>query len=158
MALVLTGGRGTRLRPLTLSTPKPLLPLANKPFLRYQLDVLSGHVDEVILCAADPRPFSRELGARASGLKLRYVGEPRPLGTGGAIKNAAAALAGEKRFLVLNGDVLHNLDVAAFLRAHRKSGARATIALTRVADPSMYGLVETVNGGRIARFIEKPSP
>lgn len=156
-ALVLIGGRGTRLRPLTLSTPKPLLPLANKPFLRYQLEVLRGHVDEVILCAADPAPFSRELGARASGLKLRYLSERQPLGTGGAVRNAAAALTREREFLVLNGDVLNNLDVRAFVRAHREAKAVATISLTRVADPSMYGLVETAKGGRIARFIEKPS-
>lgn len=157
-AVLLIGGRGTRLRPLTLSTPKPLLPLANKPFLRYQLRVLARHVDEVLLCAADPAPFRRELGARAEGVRLRYLGEDRPLGTGGAVKNAAAALAGERRFLVLNGDVLHNLDVAAFLAEHRRARALATIALTRVADPSAYGVVETGRGGRIERFIEKPSP
>jgi mannose-1-phosphate guanylyltransferase len=156
-AVVLIGGRGTRLRPLTVSTPKPLLPVVNKPFLRYQLEVLRGHVDEVVLCAADPRPFSRELGARACGIKLRYLTEERPLGTGGAVKNAAAALTRESQFLVLNGDVLNHLDVTAFVKAHRKAGAAATIALTRVADPTLYGLVETDAAGRIARFLEKPS-
>jgi mannose-1-phosphate guanylyltransferase len=157
-ALVLIGGRGTRLRPLTLSTPKPLLPLANKPFLRYQLEVLRGHVDEVILCAADPKPFKDELGSSVGGVKLRYLSETQPLGTGGAVRNAAAELSREREFLVLNGDVLNNLAVRAFLKAHRDARALATISLTRVADPSMYGLVETAKGGRIARFIEKPSP
>lgn len=155
-ALVLIGGRGTRLRPLTLDTPKPLLPVVNKAFLRYQLEVLAGHVDEVVLCAADPEPFRRALGARAQGLRLRYLSEDSPLGTGGAVRNAARALEGEDAFLVLNGDVLNNLDVGAFVRAHKKSRAAATLALTRVADPTMYGLV-LAREGRVQRFIEKPS-
>ena len=157
-AVLLTGGRGTRLRPLTLDTPKPLMPVVNRPFLRYQLEVLRGHVDEVIVCAADPGPFARALRARAAGLRLRYLSEDQPLGTGGAVRNAAPLLARESEALVLNGDVLNNLDVAGFLRAHRKARARATIALTRVPDPTLYGLVETAAGGRIARFVEKPSP
>lgn len=157
-AVILIGGRGTRLRPLTLGTPKPLLPVVNKPFLRYQLDVLKGHVDEVLLCAADPAPFVKVLGSRCDGLKLRYLSESKPLGTGGAVRNAGALLAKESDFLVLNGDVLHNLDIPNFVKAHRRSRARATISLTRVFDPSAYGLVETTRDGRIARFIEKPSP
>ena len=156
-ALVLIGGRGTRLRPLTLSTPKPLLPLANKPFLRYQLDVLRGHVDEVLLCAADPAPFRRALGERSAGLKLRYLSETRPLGTAGAVKNAAPLLGREAAFLVFNGDVLNNLDITALLKAHRRSGALATVALTRVPDPTLYGLVRVSSAGRVKQFVEKPS-
>ncbi len=156
-AVILIGGKGTRLRPLTLETAKPLLPVVNRPFLRYQLDVLRGHVDDVILCAADPRPFRRALGARIDGMRLTYLSEDRPLGTGGAVKNAERALAGEKEFLVLNGDVLNNIDVTALVRAHRKGGRPATIALTRVADPTMYGLVRVGKSGAVSEFVEKPS-
>lgn len=156
-AVILIGGKGTRLRPLTLETAKPLLPVVNKPFLRYQLEVLSGHVGEVILCAADPRPFKRSLGARASGIKLTYLSEGRPLGTGGAVKNAEKALAGQREFLVFNGDVLNHIDVPALLRAHRKGRKLATIALTRVPDPTTYGLVRAGRGGAVSQFVEKPS-
>ncbi|MDE2040078.1 MAG: NDP-sugar synthase [Elusimicrobia bacterium] len=156
-AVLLIGGRGTRLRPFTLQTPKPLLPLVNKPFLSYQFEVLRGHVDEVLLCAADPAPFRRALGARACGLKLTYLCEERPLGTGGAVKNAEGRLAGQACFLVLNGDVLNRLDVRALVATHRKARARVTIALTRVADPTMYGLVRAGRDGTIREFIEKPS-
>lgn len=157
-AVVLIGGRGTRLRPLTLETPKPLLPVVNTPFLAYQLEVLRGHVDEVLLCAADPGPFRRALGKRSSGMKLTYLSEDKPLGTGGAVRNAEPHLGGDSEFIVLNGDVLNNLNVSAFLAAHRKARARATIALTRVADPSMYGLVRLGREGVIKEFVEKPSP
>ncbi len=157
-ALVLTGGRGTRLRPLTLRTPKPLLPVVNRPFLRYQLDVLEKHVEEAVLCAADPAPFRKALGERVGRLRLRYVAEERPLGTGGAVKNAQRLLEGQPRFLVLNGDVLNGLDVAAFVKAHRRSGARGTIAVTRVPDPTLYGLVRAGRDGSIREFVEKPSP
>jgi len=157
-ALILTGGRGTRLRPLTLRTPKPLLPVVNRPFLRYQLDVLAGHVDEAVLCAADPRPFQKALGARVGRLRLRYLSEDRPLGTGGAVKNAAGALGSDARFLVLNGDVLNAFDIDTFVKAHRRSGARVTIALTRVPDPTLYGLVRLGRDGAVREFVEKPSP
>jgi len=158
IALILIGGKGTRLRPFTCDFPKPLLPLVNRPFLEHQFDVLKRHgVRDVVLCTAyQPAPFHRTLGnGRRLGLRLRYVHERRPLGTGGAVKNAQPRL--QDTALVLNGDVLHSLDVAAFLRFHRRNRADISIALTRVKDPTLYGLVETDPSGRIRKFLEKPS-
>lgn len=158
VALILIGGAGTRLRPFTCDYPKPLLPVLNRPFLEYQFDVLKRHgVRDIVLCTAyKPGLFHRMLGdGRGRGLRLRYVHERRPLGTGGAVKNAQAHLKGTT--LVLNGDILHTLDVSAFLRFHRRVRADLSIALTRVKDPTLYGLVETDPSGRVRRFLEKPS-
>ena len=158
VALILIGGAGTRLRPFTCDFPKPLLPVVNRPFLEYQFDVLKRHgVRDIVLCTAyKPGLFHRMLGdGRGRGLRLRYVHERRPLGTGGAVKNAQTHLKGT--VLVLNGDVLHSLDVSAFLRCHRRNRADLSIALTRVKDPTLYGLVETDPAGRVRRFLEKPS-
>ncbi len=158
VALILIGGAGTRLRPFTCDFPKPLLPVLNRPFLEYQFDVLKRHgVRDVVLCTAyKPGVFHRMLGdGRSRGLRLSYVHETRPLGTGGAVKNAQAHLKGTT--LVLNGDILHTLDISAFLRFHRRSRADLSIALTRVKDPTLYGLVETEPSGRVRRFLEKPS-
>lgn len=157
-ALILIGGKGTRLRPFTCSTPKPLLPVLNVPFLHYQLRALKRHgIREAVLCVSHQAgEFLRALGGgRGLGLRLRYAREASPLGTGGAVRNAAAAAGGT--VLVLNGDLLHDLDVPAFLGAHRRSRADASIALTRVKDPTQYGLVETDPSGRVRRFLEKPS-
>jgi mannose-1-phosphate guanylyltransferase len=158
VALILIGGAGTRLRPFTCDFPKPLLPVLNRPFLEYQFDVLKRHgVRDIVLCTAyKPGLFHRMLGdGRSRGLRLRWVHENRPLGTGGAVKNAQAHLKGTT--LVLNGDILHTLDVSAFLRFHRRTRADLSIALTRVKDPTLYGLVETDPSGRVRRFLEKPS-
>jgi mannose-1-phosphate guanylyltransferase len=158
VALILIGGAGTRLRPFTCDFPKPLLPVLNRPFLEYQFDVLKRHgVRDIVLCTAyKPGLFHRMLGdGRSRGLRLRWVHEPRPLGTGGAVKNAQSCLKGTT--LVLNGDILHTLDVSAFLRFHRRNRADLSIALTRVKDPTLYGLVETDPSGRVRRFLEKPS-
>ena len=158
IALILIGGAGTRLRPFTCDFPKPLLPVVNRPFLEYQFDILKRHgIRDVVLCTAyKPAGFHRVLGnGRRLGLRLRYVHETRPLGTGGAVKNASAHLASS--ILVLNGDVLHALDVTGFLKFHRAKRAELSIALTRVKDPTLYGLVETDPSGRIRKFIEKPS-
>ncbi|HAM35394.1 MAG TPA: nucleotidyl transferase [Elusimicrobia bacterium] len=158
IALILIGGVGSRLRPFTCDFPKPLLPVVNRPFLEYQFDVLKSHgVREVLLCTAyKPDIFHRMLGdGRRLGMRLRYIHETRPLGTGGAVKNAQKYL--RSTVLILNGDVLHTLDVSAFLRFHRAKRAEASIALTRVKDPTLYGLVETDEGGRIRKFLEKPS-
>ena len=156
-AVVLAGGEGTRLRPLTYTTPKPLLPIANRPFLEHQLAWLAGHgIDEVVLSLGyRPDAFDgRFPGGTFAGIGLRYAVEPEPLGTAGAIRFAADDLS--ERLLVCNGDVLTDLDVSALLRFHEDRGAEATIALTRVEDPSAFGVVPTDDDGRVLGFIEKP--
>ena len=157
-ALILIGGFGTRLRPFTLKTPKPLLPLVNRPILDYQLEAIrgTGIRDVVLSIAYHPEKFRQALGdGRRYGLRFHFVGERTPLGTGGALKNAEAHLSGPT--LVLNGDILTSLDLKALVRAHKENSAEVTIALTRVKDPTVYGLVETDESGRIRRFLEKPS-
>jgi len=149
---------GTRLRPFTVETPKPLLPVLNRPFLEYQFQVLSRHgVREVVLCTSyRSETFRRAFGTgRRLGLKLTYVRERIPLGTGGAVKNAEPFLNGTT--LVLNGDVLNAFDLGAFLKFHRSRRAEISIALTRVKDPTRYGLVLTDEKGMVRRFLEKPS-
>jgi mannose-1-phosphate guanylyltransferase len=158
-AAILIGGQGTRLRPFTVNSPKPLLPVLNRPFLEYQFRVLRSHgVREVVLCTSyRAEDFSRAFGTgRRLGLKLRYVRETIPLGTGGALKNAEKHLAGHTS-LILNGDVLNALDIRAFLRFHKARRAEISIALTRVKDPTQYGLVLTDEKGYVRRFLEKPS-
>lgn len=157
-AVILIGGMGTRLRPFTLATPKPLLPVLNRPFLEYQFMVLRRHgIKEVVLCTSyHASAFRRAFGTgRRLGLELFYVRERLPLGTGGALKNAETLLSGTT--LVLNGDVLNALDLSAFLRFHRARRAEISIALTRVKDPTRYGLVLTDEKGIVRRFLEKPS-
>jgi mannose-1-phosphate guanylyltransferase len=157
-AVILIGGRGTRLRPFTLDTPKPLLPVLNRPFLHYQFDVLKKHgVRHAILCTSyKPNVFRELLGTgRSHGLKLEYVHEEQPLGTGGALRNALDKL--DDTTLVLNGDVLNKLDVSAFVAQHRRKAADVSLALTRVKDPTLYGVVETGPDGRVRKFVEKPS-
>ncbi len=149
---------GTRLRPFTLLTPKPLLPVLNRPFLEYQFRILKRYgIKEVILCTSyRAEVFRRALGGgRSQGLKITYVHETRPLNTGGAIKNAERHLKGTT--LILNGDVLNALDVAAFRKFHAARKAEISIALTRVKDPTLYGLVITDEKGYVRRFLEKPS-
>ncbi len=157
-ALILAGGEGTRLRPLTSSTPKPVISLVNKPFLTYMLRWLHIHgVDEAIIsCGYMAEKVRAVLGDRSCGLDLRYVDEDTPLGTAGAIKNAENYLG--QRFLALNGDVLTDMDLTALIGFHEKSDAVGTIALTPVADPSNYGLVKTGEEGDILEFLEKPKP
>lgn len=157
-ALILIGGQGTRLRPFTYNTPKPLLPVVNRPFLHYQFEALRRHgIKEVVLCTAyQPQAFHKSFGnGRSLGLDISYVHEKHPLGTGGAIRNADGKI--DDTVLILNGDILNAFDFTAFLRSHRKSKASVSIALTRVKDPTLYGLVETDESGRIKRFLEKPS-
>jgi NDP-sugar pyrophosphorylase family protein len=158
-AAILIGGQGTRLRPFTLESPKPLLPVLNRPFLEYQFRVLRAHgVRDVALCTSyRASDFRRAFGdGRRLGLNLRYVRETIPLGTGGAVKNAEALLGGGTA-LILNGDVLNAFDLRAFLRFHRARRAEISIALTRVKDPTAFGLVLTDDKGYVRRFIEKPS-
>jgi mannose-1-phosphate guanylyltransferase len=158
-AAILIGGQGTRLRPFTLESPKPLLPVLNRPFLEYQFRVLRDHgVREAVLCTSyRAEDFRRAFGTgRRLGLKLSYVRETIPLGTGGALKNAEKHLTGGT-FLVLNGDVLNAFDIRAFLRFHRAQRAEISIGLSRVKDPTLYGLVLADAKGYVRRFLEKPS-
>ena len=157
-AILLAGGKGTRLRPLTVHTPKPIVPIFNRPFLYYQLDLLRQvpEIDEAILSLNyQPRRIEEIFGAgEGLGLRLRYVVEPMPLGTGGAIRYAGDQLT--ESVVVFNGDVLTQVDLGAVLRLHRERKAKATIVLTPVENPRAYGLVETDGDGNIKRFLEKP--
>ncbi len=158
-ALILVGGEGTRLRPLTTTVPKPVVPLVDRPFVAFMLDWLHVHgVDDVIMsCGFLASGVRNVLGdGSAYGVRLRYVEEPRPLGTGGALKFAESLL--DERFLMLNGDVLSDLDISAQLALHEQRGAQATLALTPVEDPSAYGLVRTLADGEVTGFVEKPAP
>jgi mannose-1-phosphate guanylyltransferase len=158
-ALILAGGEGTRLRPLTSTVPKPVVPLVDRPLITFMLDWLRGHgVDDVVMsCGHLASGVRNVLGdGSAYGIRLRYVEEPRPLGTGGALKYAETLL--DERFFMLNGDVLTDLDLSAQLALHEERGAVATLALTPVEDPSSYGLVRTDGDGAVTEFVEKPAP
>jgi NDP-sugar pyrophosphorylase family protein len=160
-AILLAGGRGTRLRPLTLHTPKPIVPIFDRPFLQYQIDLLRQvpEIDEIVLSLNyQPRRIEEVFGDGSDlGISLQYVVEPEPLGTGGAIRFAAGATRGEP-IVVFNGDVFTAVDLPAVLARHRDRQARATIVLTPVDNPSAYGLVETDAQQNVLRFLEKPSP
>jgi NDP-sugar pyrophosphorylase family protein len=157
-AILLAGGRGTRLRPLTVHTPKPIVPIFNRPFLYYQLDLLKQvpEIDEVILSLNyQPRRIEEIFGEGDDlGVKLRYVVEPIPLGTAGAVRYAGDSLT--ESVVVFNGDVLTDVDLAAVLALHRSRKAKATIVLAPVENPRAYGLVETDAAGNVRRFLEKP--
>src|SRR5215212_1873188 len=157
-AILLAGGKGTRLRPLTVHTSKPIVPILNRPFLYYQIDLLRQvpEIDEVILSLNYQPRRIEEIFADGEGLgmRVRYVVEPMPLGTGGAIRYAGDSLTDS--VVVFNGDVLTGVDLAAVLRLHRERKAKATIVLTPVENPRAYGLVETDAQGNILRFLEKP--
>jgi len=158
-AVVLVGGEGTRLRPLTYTIPKPLLPIANQPFIERQLTWLASHgVDEVVLALGYlPDAFEAHFpDGRFGDLVLRYAVEPYRLGTAGAIRFAADGI--DERFVVCNGDVLTTLDLSALVRAHDERGADATIHLAHVDDPSSFGVVPTGAHGAVLAFVEKPPP
>jgi mannose-1-phosphate guanylyltransferase len=157
-ALILAGGEGTRLRPLTSTVPKPVVPLVDRPFIAFMLEWLRGHgVDDVVIsCGFMAAGVHNVLGdGSAYGLRLRYVEEPEPLGTGGAVKFAESLL--DERFLMLNGDVLTDIDLTAQIEQHERTGARATLALVPVEDPSAYGLVRRNRDLSVSEFLEKPS-
>ena len=160
-AILLAGGKGTRLRPLTLHTPKPIVPIFDRPFLQYQIDLLRQvpEIDEIVLSLNyQPRRIEEVFGDGADlGLQLRYVVEPTPLGTGGGIKFAAGDHRGEP-IVVFNGDVLTAVDLPGVIALHRERKAQATIVLTPVENPSAYGLVETDPRGNVLGFVEKPAP
>ncbi len=156
---MLVGGFGTRLRPLTITTPKPMLPLVNVPFLEIELLHLKRYgIDEVVLSTGYmPDLFDEYFGDGSRlGMKLVHVTEDEPLGTCGAIKNVAGHL-GRDPVIVCNGDILTDLDVGALVEYHRSKGAVVTITLTPVEDPTAYGLVPLDENGRIKEFLEKPS-
>lgn len=158
-AIILVGGQGTRLRPLTVNTPKAMVPVLNKPFLEHVINHLSQHnVKDIILTQGHlSQPIESYFGDGSRfGVRLTYVIEESPLGTAGAVKNSQSHLT--ESFLVLNGDIFTNLDISAMIDFHRQQKAMATIALTPVEDPTRYGLVETDEDGRILRFMEKPRP
>lgn len=159
-AILLAGGKGTRLRPLTLHTPKPVVPIFDRAFLHYQIDLLKQvpDIDEVILSLNyQPRKIEEVFGdGTGTGVRLRYVVEPQPLGTGGAIRYAAQGVT--DTIVVFNGDVMTSVDVKAVVDLHRDRQAKATIVLTPVDNPTAYGLVETEADGRVRRFLEKPNP
>jgi NDP-sugar pyrophosphorylase family protein len=157
-AILLAGGKGTRLRPLTIHTPKPIVPIFDRPFLHYQLDLLKQvpEIDEVILSLNyQPRRIEELFGdGSETGLAIKYVVEPAPLGTAGAVRYAGESL--QDSVVVFNGDVLTEIDLKAVIALHRERKARATIVLTPVENPSAYGLVETDSRSNITRFLEKP--
>jgi mannose-1-phosphate guanylyltransferase len=156
-ALVLAGGQGTRLRPLTYTIPKPVMPLAGRPFLTFMLDWLRGHgVTETILSCGFMSEGVREvLGDVYGGMRLRYVIEEKPLGTAGPVRLALDEGVLEERLLVLNGDVLTDMDLTAELALHEATGARCTLALIEVDDTSSYGVVPTREDGTVEAFLEK---
>ncbi|MGI8942043.1 MAG: sugar phosphate nucleotidyltransferase [Actinomycetota bacterium] len=157
-ALILAGGFGTRLRPLTLTRPKHLLPIANIPHIELVFDLLQRHeVDEVVLLTSYLAEAFDTTVVRAGrrGLKVEVTHEEAPLGTAGALRNARA-LIGDDTFLALNGDVLTDVDLGAVVDFHAARGAEATLVLTPVPDPSAFGVVPTEPDGRVLGFIEKP--
>jgi NDP-sugar pyrophosphorylase family protein len=159
-AILLAGGKGTRLRPLTIHTPKPIVPIFDRPFLQFQLDLLKQvpEIDEVILSLNyQPRRIEEIFGDGGdTGLGLKYVVEPAPLGTAGAVRYAGESL--RESVVVFNGDVLTQVDLRAVIALHCERRAKATIVLTPVDNPRAYGLVETDANSNIRRFLEKPEP
>jgi len=156
-AVMLVGGQGTRLRPLTVNTPKPMLPTAGVPFITHQLaQAREAGVDHVILSTAyKPEVFSGHFGDGADlGIRLTYATEDTPMGTGGAIRFVAEHLTGGD-FLVFNGDVLSGLDIAALVASHRSAAADVTLYLTEVEDARAFGCVPTDAEGRVSDFLEK---
>jgi mannose-1-phosphate guanylyltransferase len=160
-AVILVGGLGTRLRPLTLSAPKPMLPTAGVPFLTHLVTrIRDAGVSHIVLGTSyRAEVFSSYFGdGSALGVELEYVVEDEPLGTGGAIGNVASHVHADT-VLIFNGDILFGVDLTALLECHRRTGAQVTLSLTRVADPRPFGVVPTDGEGRVSAFLEKdPDP
>lgn len=160
-AILLVGGKGTRLRPLTVNTPKPMVPAAGVPFLTHQLArARAAGVEHIVLATSYlAEVFEPHFGDGSSlGLSLEYVTEEEPLGTGGAIRNVASRLHSgpDDPVLIFNGDILTGLDIQALVATHSSSGADVSLHLTRVEDPRAFGLVPTDATGRVTAFLEKP--
>src|SRR6476469_5510745 len=157
-AVILVGGEGTRLRPLTSTVPKPVVPLVDRPFIAFMLEWLARHgVDDVVMsCGFLATAVRNVLGDGSQyGLRLRFVEEPEPRGTAGALKYAEDLL--DERFLMLNGDVLTDIDLTAQIAQHEATRAVVTLALVPVADPSAYGLVRLNEDNSVRGFVEKPA-
>jgi mannose-1-phosphate guanylyltransferase len=157
-AVILVGGEGTRLRPLTSTVPKPVVPLVDRPFIAFMIEWLRRHgIEDVIMsCGFLATSVRNVLGdGSAFGIRLRFVEEPDPRGTAGALKFAESML--DERFLMLNGDVLTDIDLTAQISQHERTGARATLALVPVEDPTAYGLVRLTPEHAVGEFVEKPS-
>ena len=160
-AVVLVGGFGTRLRPITYTTPKPLLPIAHVPMVeRLVRQLESGGVTHVVLALGfKPEPFYAAFpNDRCGGVAMSYAVESSPLDTAGAVGFAARHAGIDDTFVVANGDVMCDLDLAELVSFHRSRGGMGTISLTTVADPTQFGIVEIDERGKVERFIEKPSP
>jgi mannose-1-phosphate guanylyltransferase len=157
-AVILAGGEGTRLRPLTSTVPKPVVPLVDRPLISYELEWLKRHgIDDVIMSCGFLASGVRNVLGDGSGIgvRLRCVEEPEPLGTAGALKFAESML--DERFLVLNGDVLTDIDLDAEIAQHERTAAKATLALVAMPDPTNYGLVRIDHEQMVREFVEKPS-
>lgn len=157
--LILAGGKGTRLRPLTVFTPKPVVPVVNKPFLLYQIEIMrrAGVTDITLSLSYQPDKIESVLNETSDlGVDINFVTEPHPMGTGGAYRFAAGDV--RTPTIVFNGDILTNCDLSKLIAFHNSNKAEATIALTRIEDPSRYGLVATAADGRVKEFLEKPKP
>ncbi len=157
-AVVLIGGEGTRLRPLTFNTPKAIMPILNRPFLEHLLGYLKEHgvADAILAMGYLPNPIQSCLGDGTQlGVRLTYLVEESPLGTAGAVKNAESYLDGP--FFVFNGDIITGIDLTAMMKRHKEVKPKVSIALTPVDNPTIYGVVETDTQGMVQRFVEKPT-
>lgn len=157
-AIILAGGKGTRLRPITLYTPKPIVPIANRPLLAYQLELLkrAGVRDVIISLSYQPQRIEHSfIDGSDYDVNISYAIEASPQGTAGAYRNAASD---RETTLVLNGDIITDVDLGEVISFHRERGAAATIVLAPAPDPTEYGMVEADDQGRIIRFLEKPKP
>ncbi|MFC1478887.1 sugar phosphate nucleotidyltransferase [Candidatus Margulisiibacteriota bacterium] len=159
-AVIIAGGLGTRMRPLTHTTPKPILPICNKPFLLHQIELLKKHgITEVILCLQHLSDSIKQIVAQEEkkiGVKVHYAMEDEPLGTAGAIKNAEQYF-NDDPLIVCNGDVLTDLDISALLANHKEKNAEVSITVTEVEDPTAFGLIISDENGYIQKFLEKPT-
>ncbi|HXG65826.1 MAG TPA: nucleotidyltransferase family protein, partial [Blastocatellia bacterium] len=156
-SLILAGGKGTRLRPITMHTPKPIVPIANRPLLTYQLEMLrrAGVGDVILSLSYQPHKIEDRFGDGTDHkVKISYTVEPSPLGTAGAYRKAAGLI--RETTIVLNGDVLTDINLSEVIEFHRERNAVATIVLAPVPDPWEYGVVETDAEGRVLNFREKP--
>jgi NDP-sugar pyrophosphorylase family protein len=160
IAVILVGGEGTRLRPLTLDRPKAMLPIGGRPFLAHMLERLAaaGVKRVVFSCGYLPDPIVAGFGDLYDGMALEYAVEPAPMDTAGAIRFAIEGRLDDGPFFALNGDVLMDAPLAELMAFHITRGARATVTLTEVPDPSRYGLVLTDPEGMVEAFVEKPEP
>ena len=157
-AVIMAGGEGTRLRPLTSNQPKPMMPLVNRPMLEHIVALLAKHgFDDIVVTVAYLGNHIRDYFGDGSdfGVRMRYATEEQPLGTAGSVRNAADEL--DETFLVISGDVLTDIDLGAFVQAHRDHKAEVSIALKRVENPLEFGIVITRPDGSIERFLEKPT-